>query len=108
MNKRIFFDSQTYDYEIFKTKFIDIIFMVGVTYFVNVFIVSKSTPLEFTKVKIIPFTLLKIGGRDKIIKKLYQDISTYISYCDPQSFYDEAGDVYYEKAFYICISERKL
>jgi hypothetical protein len=72
MNKKIFFDLCTYDLDVFKSKLKDIIFLVGVTYFVDIFIVKKSLSFDFRRVKTIPFTLLKTENRDEIIQDLYK------------------------------------
>jgi hypothetical protein len=105
MNKKIFFDLCTYDLDVFKLK--DVIFLVGVTYFVDIFIVKKSLSFDFRKVKTIPFTLLKTEDRDEIIQDLYYNIFTSISYCEVGCYSDQDG-VYYDKAFYICISKYGL
>jgi hypothetical protein len=105
MNKKIFFDLCTYDLDVFKSK--DVIFLVGVTYFVDIFIVKKSLSFDFRKVKTIPFTLLKTEDRDEIIQDLYYNIFTSISYCEVGCYSDQDG-VYYDKAFYICISKYGL
>jgi hypothetical protein len=105
MNNKIFFDLCSYNLDVFKSKLKDIKFLVGVTYFLDLFIVKKSlsSSFEFTRVKTIPFTLLKVEDREVVIKRLYGDIFRYISYSDIGWYSDENG-VYYEKAFYIDIS----
>lgn len=104
MNKKIFFVLCTYDLDVFKLKYV--LFLVGVTYFVDIFIVKKSLSFGFRRVKTIPFTLLKTEDRDEIIN-LYYGIFTCISYCEVGCYSDQ-DDVYYEKAFYICVSKYGL
>jgi hypothetical protein len=64
--------------------------------------VKKSLSFDFRRVKTIPFTLLKTEDRYEIINDLYYDIFTCISYCEVGCYSDQ-DDVYYAKAFYICI-----
>jgi hypothetical protein len=105
MNNKIFFDLCSYNLDVFKAKLKDIKFLIGITYFVDLFIINKSlsSTFVFTRVKTIPFTLLKDEDREVVINRLYGDIFRYISYSELGEYSDENG-VYYEKAFYIDIS----
>jgi hypothetical protein len=100
----IFFDLASYDFNVFKSKLKDINFVSGATYFIDVYIVEKSFSMEskFKRVKSIPFSLTE-KSRDEVFRGLYLDIYTTVSYSEVGSYSDEDG-VYYEKAFYICIS----
>jgi hypothetical protein len=124
MNKKIFFDLNSVDYNMFIEKLKYIEFELGVTYCVNVFIVDRGYTEEYYLkgnnleddegdfnrviwIKSILFSLVKLEDRDERLKKLFEDIYLSVSYTETDEYLDSSG-YYYKNAFFICIYRGSL
>jgi hypothetical protein len=99
INKKIFFELDNFDLDVFKDKLKDIKIAIKEAYCVDIYKIRVSSK-EIERISTIPFTLLGSNKRDKLMEELFKIIYNNVSYGRLGSYYH---NMLYEEKFYICI-----
>jgi hypothetical protein len=99
VNKKIFFELDSFELDVFKDKLKDIKISIKESYCVDIYKIRVSSQ-EIERLSTIPFILLGSDKRDKLIEELFNKIYNNVSYGRLGSYY---GNMLYEEKFYICI-----
>lgn len=89
VNKKIFFELDKFELDVFKDKLKDIKISIKEAYCVDIYKIRVSTK-KIERLSTIPFTLLGSDKRDKLIEELYNKIYNNVSYGRLGSYY---GDI---------------
>jgi hypothetical protein len=104
INKKIWFELDNFELDVFKDKLKDIKILIKEAYCVDIYKIRVSSK-EIERISTLPFTLLDSENRDKLIEKLFMIIYHNVSYGRIGPYY---GNMLYESKFYICIHKNIL